>query len=104
MNMPTKSLRIVIADDHTLTRNSLKLALKQASSFDVVGDAENGNSVIDMCLSQHPDVVLMDIGMPVKDGIERFCLEDCALVVGVRVQLHAVELQCHIQAFRWAMT
>ncbi len=70
MSTPAKSIRIVIADDHTLSRRSLKLALKQTTSFDMIGDVENGNSAVDLCLSQHPDVVLMDIGMPVKDGIE----------------------------------
>ncbi len=69
MNTVDKKINIVIADDHILSRTSLNIALKQSAMFNIVGEAENGNIAIDMCLTHHPDIVLMDIGMPVQDGI-----------------------------------
>ena len=63
-------IRIVIADDHSLMRIGLKSFLSSVPDMDVVGEAENGEQALDMVLSTHPDVVVMDLMMPVVDGAE----------------------------------
>ena len=66
----TAPIRIVIADDHTLFAEALALAFKSDPRFEVVGLAENGREALALAASLHPDVVLMDLHMPVMDGIE----------------------------------
>lgn len=66
-----RPIRIVIADDHTLFAETLALALRSDPRFEVVGLAENGRQAVELAASLHPDVVLMDLHMPVMDGIER---------------------------------
>ncbi|HEX2254449.1 MAG TPA: response regulator transcription factor [Thermoanaerobaculia bacterium] len=61
-------MRIVLADDHTLFRRSLKNLL-EAKGFQVVGEAERGDLVIDTVRRCAPDIVLMDLDMPQPDGI-----------------------------------
>jgi DNA-binding NarL/FixJ family response regulator len=65
-----RPIRIVIADDHTLFAEALALAFKSDPRFDVVGLAENGEEALELAASRHPEVVLMDLHMPVMDGIE----------------------------------
>jgi DNA-binding NarL/FixJ family response regulator len=64
------SLRIVLADDHTIMRNGLRLLLERQSDFVVVGEAANGREALDLTSREKPDVVIMDIGMPVLNGVE----------------------------------
>jgi two-component system, NarL family, response regulator NreC len=63
-------VRIVLADDHTLMRNGLRLVLERQANFTVVGEAENGRDAIDLVTRETPDVVIMDIAMPILNGIE----------------------------------
>jgi DNA-binding NarL/FixJ family response regulator len=62
--------RIVIVDDHKVMRNGLALLLNQSAYFEVVGEASNGQEFLNQLPTLRPDVVLMDINMPVMDGIE----------------------------------
>lgn len=62
-------MKVLIVDDHPLFRDGIR-SLLQARKMDVVGEAENGRSGIDKALAMHPDVVLMDIRMPVMGGLE----------------------------------
>jgi DNA-binding NarL/FixJ family response regulator len=64
------ALRILIADDHTIMRNGLRLLLERQSDFVVVAEAENGRQAVELAARENPDVVIMDIGMPVLNGIE----------------------------------
>jgi DNA-binding NarL/FixJ family response regulator len=66
----TRPIRVVIADDHTLFAEALALTLRTDPRFDVVGLAENGRKAVELASSLQPDVVLMDLHMPVMDGIE----------------------------------
>src|SRR5690349_9415529 len=66
----TRSLKVLIVEDHELARNGLVFSLNRKSNFKVVGEAENGEAALRLVKTQQPDVVLMDIGMPVMDGIE----------------------------------
>ena len=65
-----KAIRIVLADDHTVVRNGLRLILEQQPDFQVVGEASDGREVVDIVSSEKPDVVVMDIAMPNLNGIE----------------------------------
>jgi DNA-binding NarL/FixJ family response regulator len=63
-------IRILIADDHRVFIEGVKALLKEIKDFDVVADAENGIQLIERVTIHKPDVVLTDIQMPLKDGIE----------------------------------
>lgn len=64
------SVRVVIADDQILVRAGFTKLLEAEPGIDVVGDAGDGQAAIDACRRQRPDIVLMDIRMPIVDGIE----------------------------------
>ncbi len=63
------TIRIVIADDHAVVRQGLKMFLLDDPEFDVVGEAQNGAEALKLAHELKPDVVLMDLLMPVMDGI-----------------------------------
>lgn len=64
------SVRIVLADDHTIVRQGLRLVLERQPDFAVVGEASNGREAIDVVIRETPDVAVMDISMPLLNGIE----------------------------------
>jgi two-component system response regulator NreC len=63
-------IRIVLADDHTIIRSGLRLLLEQQPDFKVVAEAEDGRQAVQLVSKHHPDVVILDIGMPELNGIE----------------------------------
>lgn len=63
-------MRLLIVDDDPLVCQSLQLLLGKEEDFEVVNTAGNGQKALDMCQQEQPDVMLMDIRMPVMDGIE----------------------------------
>jgi DNA-binding NarL/FixJ family response regulator len=63
-------IRVLIADDHRLFAEALEAILSAESTIEVVGRARNGAEALEMTLDLAPDVVLMDISMPVMDGVE----------------------------------
>ena len=65
-----KRIRVLIADDHSLFAAALQAILGADSRFEVVAIAKNGRQAVDFASSLKPDVVLMDIAMPVLDGFE----------------------------------
>jgi DNA-binding NarL/FixJ family response regulator len=62
--------RIVLVDDHVLVRSGLKALLDAEPDLEVTGEADNGARGVEVALERRPDVVLMDLDMPVLDGIE----------------------------------
>ncbi len=62
--------RTLLADDVFDLRFMVKLALERSGKFEVVAEAENGQEAIDMARAHNPDLVLLDISMPVLDGLE----------------------------------
>ena len=64
------SVRILLADDHTILRHGVRLMLERQPDFQVVGEAENGREAIELTLRENPDVVILDIAMPLLNGIE----------------------------------
>ena len=63
-------IRVVLVDDEPLLRHGLRMILEGAPGISVIGEAGNGKEGIELILGEEPDVVLMDIRMPVMDGIE----------------------------------
>ena len=63
-------LRVMLADDHTLVRAGLHKLLDAIPSVAVVGEAGDGQTLLELAAQQHPDVVLMDIAMPGLNGLE----------------------------------
>jgi two-component system vancomycin resistance associated response regulator VraR len=68
MTSSTKTLRVLVVDDHELTRCTLQLALSLQSCIGVVEVATNGKEAIAKVQNHEPDVVVMDLHMPVMDG------------------------------------
>jgi DNA-binding NarL/FixJ family response regulator len=66
----TKKLRILLADDHTLVRTGLRALLERQTHFEVVGEAQNGREAVSLSASLLPDIVIMDVGMPLLNGVE----------------------------------
>jgi two-component system response regulator NreC len=65
------SIRIIVADDHTLVREMLSDLLQQQEDMEVVGQASNGDAVMELTMKLRPDVVVMDVSMPpVLSGLE----------------------------------
>lgn len=64
------AIRIVITDDHGVVRQGLRMYLSLDPDFEVVGEASDGREAVELARRLEPDVVLMDLLMPVMDGIE----------------------------------
>src|SRR5436309_7678478 len=67
---PQHGIRVLIADDHRLFAEALEAILAGESSIEVVGRARNGAEALELALELEPDLILMDISMPVMDGVE----------------------------------
>lgn len=65
-----KKLRILLADDHIVMRTGLRALLERQTNLEVVGESENGRETVSQAASLKPDVVVMDVAMPVLNGIE----------------------------------
>ena len=63
-------IKVLLVEDHSLTRLGLKAAFKRTSDISIIGEAVDGEEAIAKAQSLSPDVILMDVGMPVMDGIE----------------------------------
>ncbi|MBI5088974.1 MAG: response regulator transcription factor [Actinobacteria bacterium] len=64
------TIRVVVADDQALVRSGFTMLLAGESGIEVVGEASNGAEAVALAASEHPDVMLMDVRMPVMDGLE----------------------------------
>ncbi|MGH9090854.1 MAG: response regulator [Acidimicrobiales bacterium] len=64
-----KTIQLVVADDHEVVRDGFAELLRTQPDFVVVGTAADGAEAVRLCRERHPDVVLMDVRMPVMDGI-----------------------------------
>ncbi len=67
---PRRTIRIVLADDHTLLRKTLMNSLEQRDEFVVVAEAGDGESALQQTLASQPDLLILDLNMPVKNGLE----------------------------------
>lgn len=64
------NINVLLVEDHALTRIGLKALLDRTEDIKVIGEATNGQEAVELTLSLKPHIVLMDVGMPVMDGIE----------------------------------
>jgi len=78
------SIRLLLADDQTLFREGLGTLLAAQPDIDVVGEAANGEEALQLAASLRPNVVLMDLRMPILDGVE------------ATRRLHAIQPDCHV--------
>jgi two-component system, NarL family, response regulator NreC len=63
-------IKILLADDHTIVRQGLKLILSAHADMQVLAEAANGREAVELAAKLHPDIVLMDVAMPEMNGIE----------------------------------
>jgi len=77
-------IRVVVADDHPIVRSGIVALLQDADDVEVVGQASDGRAAVTVALAERPDVVLMDLRMPVLDG-DAATAEILAAEPGVRV-------------------
>ena len=68
--MAMAALRVLLAEDHAVVREGTRQILERDGGLSVVGEAADGAEVVSMAESLHPDVVLLDLGLPVINGIE----------------------------------
>ena len=67
---PSRTIRVLIADDHRVVREGLAGLLRMHAGIDVVGQAENGRAAVELARSLTPDAVVMDVSMPIMGGID----------------------------------
>jgi DNA-binding NarL/FixJ family response regulator len=65
-----KRITVLLAEDHTIVRQGLRAILGAESDIEVIGEAANGRRAVEMMQKLHPDVVVMDIAMPLLNGLE----------------------------------
>ena len=63
-------MRVLIVEDHKIMRDGIKALLDRSAEFTIVGDVETGIEAIQSCTEIHPDIVLMDIGLPGLNGVD----------------------------------
>lgn len=61
---------VLLVEDHKIMRDGIRALLDRSGEFTVVGDAESGSEAVQVCTETHPDVVLMDIGLPGLNGVD----------------------------------
>jgi len=85
------SIRIILADDHTILRHGLSKSFQQQEDFKVIGQAKDGRSTVELAKELLPDVVVMDIGMPDLNGVEatRQITKECPEVSVVGLSMHS---------------
>jgi DNA-binding NarL/FixJ family response regulator len=88
-----KKLRILLADDHIVMRTGLRALLERQPNLEVVGESENGRETVALAASLRPDVVVMDVGMPVLNGIEatQTIVTQCPAIAVVILSMHSDE-------------
>ena len=68
--MPSKKIRVLLADDHRILRQGVRMLIDSQIDMEVVGEAKTGREAIDQARALKPDVVVMDVSMPELNGIE----------------------------------
>ncbi|MES0811850.1 response regulator transcription factor [Roseibium sp. SCPC15] len=85
----SKPVRVLLADDHELVRDGIRARLRKVPELEVVGEATNGRDAVSLAQDLRPDVLLMDVSMPVMNGLEaateirRTCPEIAVLILSV---------------------
>ncbi len=82
--IPDERIRVVLVDDHEMMRDGLREALQRAGDYEVVGEAGDGVEAVRVAQSLRPDVIVMDVMMPIKNGIDA-CREIMEVLPETRV-------------------
>jgi DNA-binding NarL/FixJ family response regulator len=84
---------VLLADDHKIVRDGIRLLLSGEADFEVVGEADDGAAAVELARTLNPDVVLMDVSMPRLDGLEatRQILRDRPDICVIGLSMHAQE-------------
>ena len=80
----TAHIRVMLVDDHEIMRDGLREVLERSGDFEVVGQAGDGDAAVKIALNIKPDVIIMDVMMPLKNGIEA-CREITEMLPETRV-------------------
>jgi DNA-binding NarL/FixJ family response regulator len=87
-------IRVVIADDHSLVREGLRRILDEQFDIEVVGEAKDGKEAVELARCLRPDVILLDISMPGKDGLDA-TKEICALDTRTKILILTIHNEEH---------
>ncbi|MGH7553790.1 MAG: response regulator, partial [Longimicrobiales bacterium] len=68
--MSSAPIRVIVADDHAVVREGIRSVLEQAQGFDVVAEASNGDEALAAVETHRPDVLVLDITMPRRSGLD----------------------------------
>ncbi|MEP3279327.1 MAG: response regulator transcription factor [Stappiaceae bacterium] len=63
-------IRILLADDHELVRDGIRARLESTENFSVIGEATNGEEAVELALKLKPDLIMLDVSMPLKNGLD----------------------------------
>lgn len=94
--MDTVRPRVLLADDESHIRSLMKAVIKTLG-YDVIAEAVNGSEAVDLCVKEKPDLLLMDINMPVKTGIEALkeivslCPKTCVIMLSSVSDMESVQ-------------
>src|SRR5215475_4777938 len=69
-NVVRDARRVVLCDDHEIVRDAIKARMVNSNTVDIVGEASNGRDVVNVVKELEPDVLIIDVEMPKRDGIE----------------------------------
>ena len=84
MSTESQRIRVLLVDDHSIMREGLQSMLEQSEEFEVAGVAGDGEEAVSVAVELSPDVVVMDVMMPGKDGVEA-CRDIMESAPGTRV-------------------
>ena len=70
MSTESRRIRVLLADDHSIIREGLQVMLERSEEFEVVGQDRNGVEAVKAAAELSPNVIVMDVMMPKKDGVE----------------------------------
>ena len=81
---PDRQVRVMVVDDHEIMRDGLREVLERSGNFEVVGQAGDGVAAVNIAMKLKPDVIVMDVMMPLKNGIDA-CREITEMLPDTRV-------------------
>ena len=84
MSTESRRIRVLLADDHSIMREGLQALLERSEEFEVVGQARDGVEAVEAASELSPDMIVMDVMMPNKDGVEA-CREIMESLPGTKV-------------------
>src|SRR5690625_1152883 len=91
---PPALIRVLLVDDHVVVRQGLKMVLGLEEDFEIVGEASNGEEAVVQAAKLQPDVVLMDLLMPVMNGVDAIrAIKARQPEIEIRSEEHTSELQ-----------